>query len=334
MLLSRHTRRREFITLLGGAVAAWPLAARAQEGERIRQVGLLWGQAADDPEYRRRLSAEGLREFGWIEGKNLTFAPKHAVGSPDRFSAMAVDLVRMNPDVIVTQSAGLASLAQQATRTIPIVAAVAGDLEGTGLVASLRRPGGNVTGTQVLNPELMSKRVDLLKRLVPNLTRLGILLPITPAGIITPSYMERIAEAARALQVQLHPLEVHSAAGFAPAIADMARDCPAAIVISNPLARSNAKVIADSAAQDGLPIMYELRLYTLAGGLLSYGADDVALHRQAATYVDKLLRGANPGDLPVQQPIKFEFVINLKAAQTLGLEIPPTILALADEVIE
>jgi putative ABC transport system substrate-binding protein len=221
MLLSRHTRRREFITLLGGAVAAWPLAARAQEGERIRQVGLLWGQAADDPEYRRRLSAEGLREFGWIEGKNLTFAPKHAVGSPDRFSAMAVDLVRMNPDVIVMQSAGLASLAQQATRTIPIVAAVAGDLEGTGLVASLRKPGGNVTGTQVLNPELMSKRVDLLKRLVPNLTRLGILLPITPAGIITPSYMERIAEAARALQVQLHPLEVHSAEGFAPAIADM-----------------------------------------------------------------------------------------------------------------
>jgi putative tryptophan/tyrosine transport system substrate-binding protein len=329
-------KRRKFIALIAGAAATWPLAARAQRPERMRRVGLLWGIAADDPEYRRRFSAfaEALQELGWIEGKNVTFAPKHAVGSPDRFSAMAADLVRMNSDIIVTTSAGLTSLARQATSTIPIVAASAGELEGTGLIASLRRPGGNVTGIQVLNPELMSKRVDLLKRLVPNLTRLGIVVPITPAGIVTPNYMERIAEAARALQVQVQPSEVHSAEGFAPAIAAMARECQAAIVISNPLASSNAKVIADSAAQNRLTVMYELRLYTLAGGLLSYGADLMPLLRQAATYVDKLLRGANPGDLPIQQPIKFELVINLKAAKTLGLEIPPTILALADEVIE
>jgi putative ABC transport system substrate-binding protein len=272
--------------------------------------------------------------LGWIEGKNVTFVPKYAVGSPDRFLAMAADLVRMNSDVIVTTSAGLTSLARQATSTIPIVAASAGVLEGTGLIASLRRPGGSVTGIQMLAPDSMSKRVDLLKRLVPNLTRLGIVVPITPAAIVTPSYIERIDEAARALQVQVHPSEVHGAEGFAPAVAAMARECQAAIVIANPLAASNAKVIADSAAQNRLPVMYELRFYTLAGGLMSYGADNVVLHRQAATYVDKLLRGANPGDLPVQQPTKFEFVINLKAAKTLGLEIPPTILALADEVIE
>jgi putative ABC transport system substrate-binding protein len=329
-------RRREVITLLGGAAAAWPLAARAQERERMRRVGLLWGIAADDPEYRRRFSAfaEELQELGWIEGRNVTFAPKHAVGNSDRFLAMAADLVRMNSDVIVTTSAGLTSLVRQVTSTIPIVAASAGDLEGTGLIASLRRPGGNVTGIQVLNPESMSKRVDLLKQLVPNLTRLGIVVPITPAAIVTPSYMERIGEAARALQVQVHPSEVHTDEGFAPTIAAMARECQAAIVISNPLAGSNAKVIADSAAQNRLPVMYELRFYTLAGGLLSYGADIMPLLRQAASYVDKLLRGANPGELPVQQPVKFEFVINLKAAKALGLEIPPTILALADEVIE
>src|SRR5262249_49397311 len=159
-----------------------------------------------------------LQELGWIEGRNVTFAPKHAVGNSDRFLAMAADLVRMNSDVIVTTSAGLTSLVRQVTSTIPIVAASAGDLEGTGLIASLRRPGGNVTGIQVLNPESMSKRVDLLKQLVPNLTRLGIVVPITPAAIVTPSYMERIGEAARALQVQVHPSEVHTDEGFAPTI--------------------------------------------------------------------------------------------------------------------
>ena len=264
----------------------------------------------------------------------MAFVPKYAVGNPDRFSAMAADLVQMNVDVIVTPSAGLASLARKATLTTPIIVLAAGELEKTGLIASLRRPGGNVTGIQILSPELMSKRIELLKQLVPNLKRLGVVVPVTPAAIITPHYLEQIAEAARALQIQFHPVEVHSSDQLDAAIATIAPLAQAALVIANPLAAANAKAIAEFAAQNRLPTMYEFQFYTLAGGLLSYGSDIVTLHRQAATYVDKILRGANAGDLPVQQPIKFELVMNLKAAKALGLEVPPTLLARADEVVE
>jgi ABC-type uncharacterized transport system substrate-binding protein len=328
-------RRREFVTLLGGA-AAWPLPARAQQLNRMPLIGFLWGIGPDDPDFRRRFFAvsDGLRDLGWVEGKNIAFTSKHAVGNPDGFAGMAADLVRMKADVIVVTSAGLASLAHQASRTIPIVAATAGELEGTGLISSLRRPGGNVTGTQVLNPELMGKRVGLLKQLVPTLARLGVIMPITPAGIITPGYMARIVEAAEAVQIQVRPLEVRHPDEFGAGIARLAQDCQAAVVISNPLAATNAAAIARFAAEHRLPTMYELRPYTLAGGLLSYGADILAPHRNAATYVDKILRGANPGDLPVQQPTKFELVINTKTAKALGLTIPDKVLALADEVIE
>jgi putative tryptophan/tyrosine transport system substrate-binding protein len=332
-------KRRELITLLGGAAAAsvsWPLPARAQQRERIRLVGLLWGLAADDPESQRRFAAfaGGLRELGWTEGKNVAFELRYAVGNPDRFSAMAADLVQMNASAIVATSAGLVSIARQATGTIPIVAASAGALEGTGLIASLRRPGGNVTGNQILSPELMSKRVELLKQLVPNLTRLGVIDPVTPAAINSPRYLETITEAARALQIQVHHVEVRSPDQFAVAVAAIAREDQAALVIANPLSGSNAKVIAGSAAQNRLPTIYEFRFFALAGGLLSYGPDNVLLHRNAATYVDKILKGANPGDLPVQQPTKFDLVINLNAAKALGLTVPDKLLALADEVIE
>jgi ABC transporter substrate binding protein len=221
--------KREFITLLGGATA-WPLAARAQQDQRVRLVGLLWGTAANDPEWRRRFSAfaAGLRESGWIEGKNLAFAPKYAVGNPDQFSALAADLVQMRSDVIVTTSAGLTAIAREVTKTIPIVAASAGELEGTGLIASIQKPDGNVTGIQILSPELMSKRIDLLKRLVPDLTQLGIIVPVAPAAINSPSYMERIIDAARALKIQVRQFEVPSE--FAPAIAALAQECQGAIL--------------------------------------------------------------------------------------------------------
>jgi putative ABC transport system substrate-binding protein len=328
-------RRREFITLISGAAAAWPLVARAQR-DRPRLIGLLWGIAADDPERQRRFSAfaGGLQEAGWIEGKNVTFAARHAVGPPDRFSTMAAELVQMNPDAIVVSSAGLASIARQATATIPIVTVTAGELEGTGLIASLRRPGGNVTGIQILAPDLMSKRVELLKELVPQLTRLAVLVPVTPAGINTPRYMERIVEAARALRIQTLQFEGRSPNELAAAVGAMTPECQAGIVIANPLAASNAALIADAFERHRLPAMYEFRFYALAGGLLSYGSDNISLHRQAATFVDKILRGANPGDLPVQQPTKFELVINLKSARQLGLVVPDKLLALADEVIE
>jgi putative ABC transport system substrate-binding protein len=271
--------------------------------------------------------SDRLRELGCVEGRNIAFASKFAVGDPAGFSGMAADLVQMKSDVIVTTSAGLAMLAQQASRTIPIVAATAGELEGTGLISSLRRPGGNVTGTQILAPELMGKRVELLKTLVPNLTRLGVIKPISPAAIITPNYMARIVEAAEAAQVQVRPFEVRHPDAFGPAIAMLSQDCQAMTVLANPLAATNAKAIAASAIEHRLPAMYEWRFYVLAGGLLSYGADNLALHREAAAYVDKILRGANPGDLPIQQPTKFELTINLKTAKALGLTIPLALLA-------
>jgi putative ABC transport system substrate-binding protein len=329
-------RRREFITLLGGVAAGWPRAAGAQQGQSRRLVGVIWGVADDDPEWRRRFAAfaGALQELGWTEGKNIAFVHKYAVGNVDRFPAMAAELVREGVDVIVTTTAGLASLVRQATSTIPIVVTTAGELEGTGLIASLRRPGGNVTGIQILSPDLMSKRVELVKRLVPNLTRLGIVVPVTPAALNTPRYLEQIAEAARALQVQVDKVEVHSSDQFGAALATIARQDQAALVIGNPLSAANATAIANAAAESRLPAIYEFRFFALAGGLVSYGSDNVALHRQSSTYVDKILRGANPGELPVQQPTKFELTINLKTAKALGLNIPDNLLALADEVIE
>jgi ABC-type uncharacterized transport system substrate-binding protein len=328
--------RREFIITIAGAAACRSQVACAQPRGRTRVVGLLWGVAANDPEFGRRFAAFAgeLQQLGWIEGNNVTFAVRHAVGDSDQFSAMAADLVQMRVDAIVAHSAGLASLARQATRTIPIVVATAGDLEGSGLIESLRRPGGNVTGIQILAPELMSKRIDLLRRLIPGLTRMAVVVPITPAAIVTPAYLQRITEAARALQIGVQAVEVKSADEFPATITTLAQETQAALVISNPLSLSHAKLIAASAAQNRFPIIYEIRHYTLVGGLLSYGADIIDLHRQAAGYVDKLLRGADAAELPIQQPTKFELVINLKAAKALGLETPSTLLALVDEVIE
>ena len=329
--------RRELIAMFGASAAVGSAnVAFAQVRDRKRVVGLLWGGATDDPDFKRRLNAfaEGLAGLGWIDGENMKFAVKHAVGDSEQLSAMATDLVHMNVDVIVTSSVGLASLAHQVTRTVPIVVAAGGDLEGSGLIESVRRPGGNVTGIQILAPDLMSKRVDLLKQLIPSLIRLGVIVPITSAGIVTPLYLERITEAARAMKIEVHPVEVRSPQEFAPTIAALAQQTQAALLISTPFAAANANLIADAAAQSRLPIMYEFPGYASAGGLLSYGPNHIELHRQAAGFVDKLLKGANPAELPVQQPTKFELLINLRAAKALGLDVPPTLLALADEVIE
>jgi ABC-type uncharacterized transport system substrate-binding protein len=329
-------QRRKFITLLVAASVVWPTVSHAQQPDRIRKIGILWGQA-NDPEWLMRFAAftQGLQKLGWTEGKNISFEIRHATGKPDQFPTIATELVGTNPDAILAGTAGLAAIARKATNTIPIVVVNAGELEGTGLIASLRRPGGNVTGIQILSPELMGKRVEMLKQLVPALTRLGIIEPITPAGIITPHYIEVLIDAARALQIQIHRVPVFSPAEFAAAFSTIAQEGDqAALVISNPLSFANRAELVRSAAQSRLPTIYEVRSFPAVGGLVSYGPDFVQLARDSASYVNEILRGAAPGDLPVQQPTKFELVVNLKTAKALGLTVPESFLLRADEVID
>lgn len=262
-------RRREFIALLSGPAIAWPLSVVAQSPDRKRKIGVLWGLTATDPEWSQRFGAfsQALQELGWAEGRNVGFEIRHAVGKRDELPALAADLVAAKVDVIVVNTAGLANLAHGVTTTIPIVVVSAGDLEGTGLVTSLAKPGGNITGLQILSPTLMSKRLDLLKELVPELTRLGVILPITPAAIITPRYLEEIEQAGHALGIQAHRIEVRSPEEFAPSFAAMARAGDhAAIVIANPLSVAHRKDVVASAAGSKLPTIYESRSFVTGGG--------------------------------------------------------------------
>jgi putative ABC transport system substrate-binding protein len=248
---------------------------------------------------------------------------------------MATELVEMNPDVILTSTAGLAIIARKFTSSIPMVVMNSGDLEGSGLIASLRRPGGNVTGTQILSAQLMGKRIELLKQLVPGLTRLGVMEPITTAGLVTPRYIEALTDAAHALQIDIHRVPVLSSAEFAAAFSIIVQEGDqAALVFSNPLSYANRPEIVRLAVQNRLPTIYEVRSFAADGGLVSYGPDFVQIAHDSASYVNEILRGAAPGDLPVQQPTKFELVVNLKAAKAIGLPIPESFLLRADEVIE
>jgi putative ABC transport system substrate-binding protein len=241
-------RRRELLTLIGGAAVAWPLTASAASSGHVHKIGVFWGYSRTDPQWEARFGAfaQGLQQLGWVEGDSIEFEIRHAVGNPDQFPIMAAELVQANAEVIVTNTAGLAAVALKVTSTIPIVTS-GGDLEGAGLVSSLRRPGGSVTGIQILSPELMSKRLDLLKHLIPTLARVGIIEPITPAGIITTRYIEVIAETANALGVQVHRVSIHRPDEIASTFAEMVRDGDqAAIVIANPLSFAYRKEISDS----------------------------------------------------------------------------------------
>jgi putative ABC transport system substrate-binding protein len=328
-------RRRSLIAGLGSLTLTWPYSAVAQT--RIQKVGIFTPQSPDDAEWMLRLNAfkKGLRELGWEEGKNFAFDTRNVTGKSDQFSAAAADLVAAQVDVIVTVSAGLAEVLRKVTRTIPIVTMSAGDLEGTGLIASLRRPGGNVTGIQLLSPELMSKRMDLTRQMVPNLSRLGFIEPITPSGIITARYIEVTMEAARALQIEVFRVEIRKMDDLAAAFASITeRGCQAAILVSNPLSNILRNDIVRAAAQARMPTHYENRRFVDAGGLIAYGPDLISLAGDASKYVDKILKGASPAELPIQQPTKFELTLNLKTAVALGIKVPPILLAQANDVIE
>ena len=328
-------RRREFITLLVGTVAAWPLAARAQQGERVRRMGLLTNLTESDTEGQARNAAllRGLQQRGWIEGGNLRIEQRWSAGNADLMRKNAADLVALAPEVIVVAgSAGLIPLLQ-VTRTIPIVFTIVPDPVGAGFVDSLAKPGGNATGFSQFEYGLSGKWLELLKEVAPGVTRVAVLRePGLTAAVAQFAALQTVAPS---LRIELVPINVRDAAEIERSAAAFARSsADGLIVTSSPLAAVHRELIAAVAARHKLPAVYGLRFMASAGGLMSYGPDFVDQYRLAAGYVDRILKGEKPSDLPVQAPTKYELVINLKAAKAIGLEVPPMLLARADEVIE
>jgi putative ABC transport system substrate-binding protein len=328
--------RRSFIGTLAGGLVAAPLGAGAQQAERVYRIGYL----ATFPPAQLGVRAtgwnafkQGLRDHGYVEGQNLIIEMRLSEGKTERFPALAAELVRLKVDVIVTAQTSSTLAAKKATTTIPIVMAAVGDPVGAGLVGSLARPGGNITGLSLLNPALSGKRVELLKEILPGATRLGVLG--NPTNPWTALMVREIEVVARTLGMQVQRLEVERPTDFEAAFGAATRGRAAALlVLEDPMIFGYRPTIVGLAAKSRLPAAYGLREFVDVGGLMSYGANLPDLWRRAATYVDKILKGTKPGDLPVEQPTKFELVINLKTAKALGLTIPPSLLGRADEVIE
>jgi len=328
-------RRREFITLLGGAAAAWPLATRAQQPDRVRRIGVLQAIGESDPEaqLRRRAFADGLKKFGWTEGTNVIIDYRWAGGDADRIRLYATELTGMRPDVIWTSGALPLLPLKRATRTIPIVFTQIYDPIGSGFVASLTRPGGNITGFTLGEFSMGGKILEVLKEVAPRVNRVAVILNLEQPPHVA---MWRSIEATAPLfGVRLTPADMQGPAEIEHTIEAFAREPNGGlIVLPGPISIAHRDLITALAARHRLPAAYGFRFFVTSGGLVSYGIDSAEQSRQAAGYVDRILKGENPGDLPVQQPTKFELVINLKTAKALGLEIPPTLLARADEVIE
>jgi putative tryptophan/tyrosine transport system substrate-binding protein len=325
-------KRREFITLLvGGAAAAWPLTARAQRSKPTLMGLLGSGTAAAQSEWTAAF-VQRLRELGWSEGRNLTIEYRWAEGRSERFAEIAAEFVRLKVDVIVTHNTLPPLAARQATSVIPIVFATAGDPVGTGIVESLARPGGNVTGLSSQHPDSAGKRLEILSELVPGLRRLAVLFE--PGNPFSAVEFDGVSTAARTLGLEVIPFEIRRAGEIAPAFESIRSRAQAIYVFPNPVLFVNRIRINILAVGARLPTMHSVREYVEAGGLLSYGPNWPHMWSRAAGMVDKILRGAKPGDIPVEQPTKFDLVINLTTAQALGLDVPPTLLARADEVIE
>ena len=327
-----HMRRREFTTLVGGAAVTWPLAARAQQARKVPTVGFL-GQSTPLGESERAAAfAQRLRELGWVEGRTIAIEYRWAAGRNERLAEIAAEFVQLKMDVIVAGGTPPVLAAMQATSIIPIVFASAGDPVGTGLVASLARPGGNVTGLSVLAVDLASKRLDLLREVVSGFGRLAIM-----GNVGNPIILNELAElqaAAGRLGLQVDRLEIQRPQDIAPALEAVKGRADAVYVCQDLLTVGNRMRINTLALGARLPVMHASREHIEAAGLMSYGPNFLDLYRRAGDYVDKILRGAKPGDLPVEQPTKFDLVINLTTARALGLTIPESLLARADEVIE
>jgi putative tryptophan/tyrosine transport system substrate-binding protein len=329
-------RRRDFVALLGGAAASLPLAARAQQGEGMRRIGVLMASAADDSENQARMAAflQGLAQLGWTDGRNVRIDIRWATTNADDLRRHAAELAALAPDVLVAAS-GTATVAPllQATRTVPIVFVVVVDPVGAGFVASLARPGGNATGFTMFEYGLSGKWLELLKQIAPSTTRAAVLRdPAVASGI---GQFAAVQAVAPSLGVELSPVDARDAPEIERAVTAFARSGNAGLIVTpSPVANRHRDLIVMLAAQHRLPAVYAWRYYVTAGGLISYGPDSIDPYRRAAGYVDRILKGEKPADLPVQAPTKYELVINLKTAKALDLAVPSALLARADEVIE
>jgi putative ABC transport system substrate-binding protein len=325
-------KRRDLLILGGGAIAL-PLAARAQQTTRVPRVGILSDEDSSLGATTFEAFAKGLRDLGYVEGRNVAFERRYAAGKDEALSGLAAELVRLQPNVILAVGTPAARAAKTATETIPIVFARIADPIGLGLVRSLARPGGNLTGVSLLALDIAAKWLDLLRLTVPDAKRVGVLwyANFPPASL----QLGEIEEAARSLNLEIVPAGIRGLDDFEPAILAMVTQRAAAIiVVPGPIFAEHPRRIADLTAKAGLPAMFGRREQVAAGGLMSYGTNYPEMFRRAATYVDKILKGATPADIPVEQPTKFELVVNLKTAKALGLTVPQLILARADEVIE
>jgi putative tryptophan/tyrosine transport system substrate-binding protein len=326
-------KRREFITLLGGA-ATWPVAARAQQGERVRRVGVLMSRAAGDPESPVLIATllQALAEAGWTEDHNLRIDYRFGGGDADSIRRSAAELAALAPDVILGHGATIAAALQQATSSVPIVFVQVSDPVGEGMVASLARPGGNTTGFGMFEYSISVKWLELLKQMAPTVTRVAVFRDRLPSGV---GHLGAIQGAAPLFGVELTNVEPRDAGEIERAMVAFALGLNGGLIVT-PTARStlHRDLIIALAARHRLPAVYPNRIFTAGGGLISYGNDTIDAYRRAASYLDRILKGEKAADLPVVRPTKLELVINLKAAKALGLEIPPTLLARADEVIE
>jgi putative ABC transport system substrate-binding protein len=328
-------RRREFITLMGGAAATWPLAARAQQPEPMRRIGVLMNRGPDDAEGQALVAAfqQAMQQLGWSDGRNMRIDVRWGANDVERDRKYAAELVALAPDVIVASGTLSATALQNVTRTLPIVFAQIADPVGAGLVDTLARPGGNTTGFMNFEYSLSGKWLELLKEIVPNMRRAAVLRDSgTPAGI---GQFSAIQGAAQSLGVELSPVSIRDAAEIERAVAALARSANVGLVVTaSASASAQHDLIVTLAARYKLPAVYSDRFNVTGGGLVSYGPDRFGQFRSAASYVDRILKGEKPADLPVQAPTKYELAVNLKTVKALGLTIPPSVLGRADEVIE
>ena len=328
-------KRREFITLLGGAAVVWPLTAHAQQRERMRRIGFLWSAfSPDDPEEQVRGNAfvQGLQELGWRVGSNLRIDYRWGLGDPERLRSSAQELAALAPDALMAAAAPAAAALQQATHTLPIVFTNVPDPVGAGLIESLARPGGNMTGFMNIEYSQSGKGLELLKEIAPQVKRVAILRE--PVGVGGAGQFGSIQALAPLFGVEVSPMTVRGSAEIERALTEFARGTNGGLIVTFGVGTISDRLIVELAARHRLPAVYFVRNFAAEGGLISYGPDVVDLYRRSASYIDRVLRGEKPADLPVQAPTKYELVINLKTAKSLGFDVPPTLLVRADEVIE